>query len=48
MSVRRANQDRIGGDVGLRGDALADVVGDANAEREQVNADDRDLARAIG
>ena len=47
MGVSGANQDRIGGDAGVGGDALADVVGDANPNRENVNAGDGDFRAAV-
>src|ERR1035437_2752365 len=47
MSVSGANQDRIGGDAGACADALADVVGDALSERENVNAGDGDFRAAV-
>src|SRR5208282_2534957 len=43
MGVSGANQNRIGRDAGLGCDALADVVGDALAEREKIDAGDGDL-----
>src|SRR5208282_5150057 len=42
-----ANQNRIGRNASPRSDALADVVGDASANRQQVDASDCDLANAV-
>src|SRR5215469_5964705 len=47
MSVSGADENRIGLEVCLRGDASADVVGDADADCEQVDAGDRDLVLAV-
>ena len=47
MGVSGANQDRIGGDAGAGGNALADVAGDTIANREKINAGDRDGGPAV-
>src|SRR5271163_3188139 len=47
MGVCGADQDRIGGDAGACGGAFADVVGDADAEREQIDIDDGYLVGAV-
>ncbi len=47
MGVSGAYENRIGGNAGPRSDALADVVGDASADRQQVDAGDRDLVDAV-
>src|ERR1700688_1209868 len=47
MGVRCADHDRVGADVRLCGDALADVVGDALPDRENVDAGKSNLTRAV-